>query len=213
MGNNPVIGVDPSGGYSKFGAWWRAMITPGVSTDDIFQSGDQYGFWKGDTPENQIFMVGKYGEGKATLTEWKLNFWQSWSMKEGFLADYSYEIADNFYVTTHFFAPSREKDHLDGQPVLGWDGADAFVGTTSTLLPQPKMNAVPVPKINAAQFSSIFKGNLAKLKPWMRGKIIIAYNESTIKAHNYAMKLMSLFKLTENNSEVSETEVNDEKME
>lgn len=35
MGNNPVMGVDPDGGYSKFGAWIRNVF----SSNPIYQSG------------------------------------------------------------------------------------------------------------------------------------------------------------------------------
>jgi hypothetical protein len=34
VGNNPINQVDPDGGYSKFGAWWRSGFS-----NDIYQSG------------------------------------------------------------------------------------------------------------------------------------------------------------------------------
>ncbi|MFN7839567.1 MAG: RHS repeat domain-containing protein, partial [Bacteroidota bacterium] len=40
MGNNPVGGVDPDGGYSKFGAAWRSAFNGGGK---IYQSGDDGG--------------------------------------------------------------------------------------------------------------------------------------------------------------------------
>ena len=39
MGNNPVNGVDPDGGYSWFGAWWRSGFS-----SDIYKSGDEWGY-------------------------------------------------------------------------------------------------------------------------------------------------------------------------
>jgi RHS repeat-associated protein len=42
MGNNPVSGVDPDGGYSRFGGWWRS----GFSNDIYFDS--EIGEWDGN---------------------------------------------------------------------------------------------------------------------------------------------------------------------
>jgi hypothetical protein len=39
MGNNPISRVDPTGGYSKFGAWWRSGFS-----SDIYKSGDEWGY-------------------------------------------------------------------------------------------------------------------------------------------------------------------------
>ena len=61
MGNNPISGIDPDGGYTRFGAWVRALFTSGVSTSDIYQSGGEWGFntQQGSTT---TFNVGNYGE-------------------------------------------------------------------------------------------------------------------------------------------------------
>ena len=61
MGNNPIIGIDPTGGYTKFGAWIRAAFTPGVSTSDIYQSGGEWGF-NVQNGQETTFKVGNYGE-------------------------------------------------------------------------------------------------------------------------------------------------------
>jgi RHS repeat-associated protein len=39
MGNEPVIKVDPDGGYSKAGAWWRSIVNGGSG---VYQSGVDY---------------------------------------------------------------------------------------------------------------------------------------------------------------------------
>ena len=61
MGNDPISGIDPDGGYTKFGAWVRALFTSGVSTSDIYESGGEWGF---NTQENDatVFNYGHHGK-------------------------------------------------------------------------------------------------------------------------------------------------------
>ena len=61
MGNNPISGFDPDGGYTKFGAWVRALFTSGVSTSDIYKSGGEWGF-NTQSGSTTTFNVGTFGE-------------------------------------------------------------------------------------------------------------------------------------------------------
>ncbi len=46
MGNNPVSGVDPDGGYSWFGAFWRS----GFNTSNMDKFDGEWGYWKDADP-------------------------------------------------------------------------------------------------------------------------------------------------------------------
>ncbi len=45
MGNNPINLIDPDGGFSKFGAWWRN----GFSMNGVYESGGEWGYSKNFT--------------------------------------------------------------------------------------------------------------------------------------------------------------------
>ena len=188
MGNNPINGVDPDGGYSKFGAAYRNFFSGGSG---VYQSGEDggkaiYGFNKdgvsyfgADARNNFI--------DAPMLQQWKPNLWQQWEMSDTWYSNMSYETADGLYVTGQFFTPWHKPTHIDGQEVIGEQGAEAFVTSSVTLIPYTKLSKVQ--KMTAPQFSKLFKGNFSRLQPKTRGAINKQINKQIIeKPHRAAIK-------------------------
>ncbi|WKN45306.1 hypothetical protein [Tunicatimonas pelagia] len=192
MGNNPISGIDPDGGYTKFGAKVRAFFTAGVSVSDVYQSGGEWGF---NTQSGDVttFNVGTYGEGGSYLSAWEPGLSQRWGMSDNIIASWSYNTIDGPWVTAQFFTPWRKPTHIDGQLVVGEEGAEAFAGAASTALPYTRLSKIP--KVTASQFSSYFKGTfVARLQPKVRGWIIKTYNKQMLeKTHGTVLKITKGF--------------------
>jgi RHS repeat-associated protein len=75
MGNDPINLLDPDGGYSRPGAWWRNIWYGG---DGIYQSGSEWGFnvgngtffeVGGEIVEGSTSMFGTFGEDKFKFSQ------------------------------------------------------------------------------------------------------------------------------------------------
>ena len=201
MGNDPVNGIDPDGGYRT---WWQAFKSwvGGGFSGSINKSDNPGTPWhkysvnselKRETGFSTKFglddkLIQSYGYGnngtnyfnrgvgymKTAKYDWT-NKWKD----DGILYDFS----NDFYVTGQTLNPfdsqltningsgivKGSNDHLD-------NGANVFM----TIFPYGRGAAVSgnsmkglgyVNKMHASQFSSVFKGNLAKASPKIRGVI------------------------------------------
>jgi RHS repeat-associated protein len=179
VGNNPVSGVDPTGGWcptclfemmqniNKMMGTMLAEVTVTASRigisgavasgafNVIARSGYQLEFGNIGTPSFTIgdnfgtstsrdyVSPGKtyddwlktYNPPSTQIGPWNPGLIDSWSASSNILAQASYEIADGAFVTSRFFMPWRYPVHLNGAALEGWDGANAFVTTASTIMP------------------------------------------------------------------------------
>ena len=129
----------------------------------------------------------------------KLSLMERWSSSDNFFAQLSYETLNDFYVGLQVIslgAFEREEwknpftgacfGNLDGTP--NYNQIDAIPGLATELL--PISSAAPqgiklLNKLNAADFSKTFKGNLSRLKPKTRGHVNRAINSKIDKANQY----------------------------
>ncbi|MGY0406824.1 MAG: hypothetical protein ACWIPJ_00495, partial [Polaribacter sp.] len=112
----------------------------------------------------------------------------------------TYEFANDFYVVGQsFISSSRTVQSIDGSGVrLGSNEfLDKGVNVITTVVSLTRSAALGgktlkgglgyVSKVNASQFSSIFKGNLARLVPKTRGFINKQILNKTISVFNNQM--------------------------
>ncbi|MBX7180778.1 MAG: hypothetical protein K1X82_01605 [Bacteroidia bacterium] len=110
---------------------------------------------------------------KSEIKEYNPSTMMQWSESENFLAKASYSTADAVFVTTqnlltkHLFGRSNAY-HLNGQESTPSENMDAFVDVGSKLIPSPGKVTI-IKKLNCAQFSKVFKGNLSKMNAQFRG--------------------------------------------
>ncbi|MDD1524988.1 RHS repeat domain-containing protein [Riemerella anatipestifer] len=161
------------------------------------------------------------------MSEAKMDFWESWSNSDNFIAKFTYDIANSAYLTAQVFDGSLMErpewqnpfggnfGNLDGTP--NYKPTDGFVNTVGTILPFARgtsaaKSVMPVgltfSKLNAAQFSSTFKGTLSKAKPAIRGVLNRYLNkginfingqiENGMKAQTAAKSTGNLLKSKEN---------------
>ncbi|NQX85930.1 MAG: hypothetical protein HRT67_08495, partial [Flavobacteriaceae bacterium] len=136
-----------------------------------------------------------------------------WGNSDNFIASLSYKIANDAFQVVQTFdfdlIPSGGTNPLTGGKTnLNIDGSsnykpvDGFVNTVSTLIPtgrgvQGLKSVAPkglgyLEKLNAAQFSQTFKGNLARLAPATRGKLNKALNMGVNYINNQVANGMML---------------------
>ncbi len=148
MGNNPIIRVDPDGGFdwikneeTNQNVWDEDVTseedTPdgfsyvGASIKDVYKDfGDNaawYDFWS----EADIDFNNWGGE----VLEYEPDFWQR--QEEGnFLQQALYRTADGVYLFGQTFNPFDTNDtHLSGEVAVGDDKTDAFVETVGNTIP------------------------------------------------------------------------------
>src|SRR5690606_20697825 len=91
MGNNPTNSTDPSGGYSKFGAWWRN----GFSMTGVYESDGEWGFNTGSNEfSNGYFKCGCKGSISNSSNIWE----DSGEIKKGlFKSKYKIEVGHLSY--------------------------------------------------------------------------------------------------------------------
>lgn len=116
-----------------------------------------------------------------TLREWQPSLTEKWEMADDPISNFSYNTVDNAYVASHFFMPWKTPAHLNSQPVQGDDAAEAIAGTAATFAPYAR-GAKAIQGLNAAQFSSKFRGTFAaRMSPQLRGKLNKAYNSQGLR--------------------------------
>ena len=117
--------------------------------------------------------VSPYGEIHAfepTIT-------YKWKNHSNVLVRASYGTADAIWVTGQMFTKTIFGDgtayHITGHPTTPDENVMATVEIATMALPEVKSvrGLGYVKKLNAAQFSKMFKGNLARLRPQIRGKV------------------------------------------
>jgi RHS repeat-associated protein len=194
MGNDPINSIDPDGGYSKFWAKWHNFWQGGNGAYLAGMDGNKE-VWGFDTDLKEGAGIhshfgkdaGNNYTDAPTIREWKPNLWQRWEMSDTWYSNMSYETVDALYVTGQFFTPWHKPTHIDGQEVIGEQGAEAFVSSAATLIPYTKLGKVS--KMTAPQFSRLFKGTLSRLQPKTRGFINRQINKQVIeKPHRAAIK-------------------------
>lgn len=95
----------------------------------------------------------------------------------------AYGTADDFYAFwTHFdlLSPNNQPQHLNGRVIVRGSNEGIKSGING-LITTATFGRIRIPSLNAAQFSSKFKGTLSKLTPQLRGII----NRNMNKIHKY----------------------------
>tara|TARA_Y100001934_G_C11976637_1_gene596614 strand:- start:220 stop:723 length:504 start_codon:yes stop_codon:yes gene_type:complete len=119
------------------------------------------------------------------IKEKQLSVWDKMSESKNPFIKISYNLIDEAFVAiqaTPFVAPFIDPDerrHLTGEAASQFEVEEAFISTlTYALGPLSKLSGVKTLKrLNTAQFSKKFKGNLAKLPAMLRGKLNKLYNK------------------------------------
>jgi hypothetical protein len=196
---NPICYVDPLLDYSKLGAKWRNFINNGTGISYTESTGEWgYGrvtkqgwgiehkdglsnserqkrqdeFMKENTYYVNIGWV-KVG----SIRTYNPDFFYKWSEDKSILGKITYDFADNWSVTMQNLFVKNFRDgnayHLNGEMTNTIENVEAFAGISTDLIPATKLTKglTIFKKINAAQFSKIFKGNLSRLSPSTRGFI------------------------------------------
>ncbi len=132
-----------------------------------------------------------------TSTDNNYGTWnQRWGRSDSLLGKLSYNLVNDAFQVVQTFdfdlIPSggvnpllgnRANINIDGTP--NYTPVNGFVNTLSTLIPTARgvqgLKFLPkglgfMNKLNAAQFSKAFKGNLARLSPYFRGRLNKALN-------------------------------------
>lgn len=222
MGNDPINGIDPDGGWkTKWGRFW-AWVGNGFKgkfyNSDVSTGQGKYGlaFDYGGGPGEGDLTGTFMATSGAALDSWNNNQeWGNWRFTPdgkgydvaimrakqdnffgriendlnnsnssfAFLGKAAYGTADDFYgFWTHFdlLSPNNQPQHLNGNVIVRGSSEGLETGMNG-LLTTATLGRVRAPSLNAAQFSSKFKGNLARLSPQIRGLI----NRNMNKVHKY----------------------------
>jgi RHS repeat-associated protein len=160
MGNNPVTGTDPDGGWVPdlsfmYTKGWSSFIANMLGGDRLFLTGSALAGDLGKaagpaaiskaaptlSKSFEQVMANYRPAPTATVSAWNPGLIARWSASGNILAKASYEIADAAFVTSRFFMPWRDPVHLNGAALQGWDKSNAFATTAATFLPVgPKGN-------------------------------------------------------------------------
>ena len=187
MGNDPLNQVDPDGAYSKAGAWWRSafgLINPIYQSGTTLDGKEIWGFNGKDGAAN--FGKEHTRDGVQTLQEWNPSLMQQWSMNDNLFSKLAYSSVDDMYVTGQMVLLQHQRSHLDGQPVVGEESGEAFVGFLADRIPYSRLakGAKGVKLMSASEFSSKFKGTyFARMKPLLRGVTNTYINKKTLELH------------------------------
>lgn len=109
------------------------------------------------------------------------DMWDNWAESENLLGSMTYDVADKAYLAFQgspfgapFFPPSHRK-HIEGSHASQSDVERGFFETAASIVPAGRGGGM-LSKLNAAQFSKTFKGNLARMSAKSRGMINRALN-------------------------------------
>lgn len=126
-------------------------------------------------------------------------FWDEINSDYGIAGEIAYKSVDNAYLAfqgSPFGSPFFDKDdrqHVNGEGAYQDEVERGFIDASLSLtLPKGPSDKI-LTKLNAAKFSQIFRGNLAKLKPMNRGKINNGINFLVEKVNgiNWGWKISS----------------------
>ena len=195
--DNPIWYNDPLLDYSKLDAKWRNFINGGNGISHSQTTGE-WGYEKGikdgveyrdgltkTERQNKInefkkenVYIDKLGWIKVgTIRTYTPDFYDKWSEDKSIIGKSTNGIADNWSVTLQNIFIKNWGDgnayHLNGEMTNTTENVDGFVGIATDLVPSVKVaKGLPfLKKINTAQFSKIFKGNLSRLSPSTKGFI------------------------------------------
>jgi YD repeat-containing protein len=208
--DNPILYLDPDGDYSKLGAKLRNFFNGGNGISYTKSTGE-WGYNKG-TNEGVEYRDGltqterkqKIDDYKKThylhkefgwieidqLNEYKPDFFDRWSESKNIFKKLLYGAFDDASVTVQNVFVKNLGDgnayHLNGEMSTPKENTDAFVNISIDLVPEVKITKglTPLKKMNAAQFSKIFKGNFSRLKPATRGSINKNINKTVDAVNN-----------------------------
>ena len=165
------LAFDDGGGDGPGELTGTFMAVSGADLDS-WNMNQQWGNWR-FTESGQGFDVPMMRGTQHNFfgrMENKLNASDSYSSKIGGAV---YNTLDNVYVFGTSFdllSPNNQPQHLNGNGVVrgSTEGIDAGINGMLTLA---SFGRIKKPSLNAAQFSSKFKGTLSKLAPKIRGFI------------------------------------------
>jgi len=213
MGNDPVNGIDPDGGYkTKWGQFW-GWVGGGfkgsfTSSDNPGTPWHKYGINKSD--ENGLsFDFGLNNGGHKELMDYgyqnngtnyfnsgsgfmraaKYDWTDKWSESNNFFSKLSYGFVNDFYVTGQTLNPfDTQLTNFDGSGIARGSNEhlDNGINVLTTFIPASRgaKGLAPLKKLNASQFSQTFKGNLSRLKPSTRGVMNVLINKQVVKINN-----------------------------
>ncbi|MFC5284505.1 RHS repeat domain-containing protein [Pedobacter alpinus] len=192
MGNNPVSGVDPDGGYTRFGAWYRNMLNGGNGISKSEKTGE-YGYSKsfatGEKMADGVTIAytdgasNKFSNYSGPVMQSYVPSWQDdWHerSKKHIVSKITYDMADEIYLTTQglLISTKGNRRHINGETA---DEKEVVLSVVTTGSGLSEINQLKLIKpMNAAMFSKLFKGRyLSSLKPKTRGFIIRTINVAT----------------------------------
>ncbi|MCB9427135.1 MAG: RHS repeat-associated core domain-containing protein [Flavobacteriales bacterium] len=206
MGNDPVNGIDPDGG------WWfkrkaererQKAIDTGLEVSEVQGKLGSYSFtvFKEERVfdattgevlsgvEGTLYDSGKWvNEVPAQITQKPITWVNKWAESENALIKGSYDFIDGPAVAFQSINPFDQKlQHLDGSGVSPKEKLNAGVDAIASLSPAPKSSVSIIKKMNAAQFSKFFKGTfVARMSSKSRGWVNRKVNVITTKYTNEA---------------------------
>jgi len=148
----------------------------------------------------------------------ELSFMEKWSHSNNFFAKMAYSTLNDWFIVIQAFdfgLLDREEwvnpftgasfGNLDGTP--NYNQTDAIPGFIGSIFPFSKgyeaaKGLTPLKKLNAAQFSKIFKGNLSKLRPQYRGYVNKKLNNQINKANTYIGSGEAIYEITNSGSNI-----------
>lgn len=219
MGNNPIIGIDPDGRYSKAGAWLRALFTKGVSTSDIFKVDGEWGFNKITVNSLEDYSITShfggdgvgygYGNpGEGVIKPYEPNFFGSLYNQLSnspshveFTGKLLYGMLDDAYLTVQ---PGTNRQHLDGSFAWPKEIESAGISTLMMVNPMTRASSVGVQSktLNAGQFNTLFKGT--GLNAGKAG-VLKSYNHVARQYHNAMEAVFPVFNGTSLYNAASQT--------
>ena len=134
---------------------------------------------------------------KQYLSQYEPSFMERWAQSDNFFAALAYGTLNDMYIglqAASFGLLQREEwknpltgscfGNLDGSP--NYNQTDAIPGIISTIFPVSKSaeGLKLLKKLNAADFSKLFKGTLSRLKPATRGFLNRGMNKGIEKVNN-----------------------------
>jgi RHS repeat-associated protein len=156
----------------------------------------------------------------ATISAKENTFTENWSESNNIFAKMSYNIVNSAYITLQglsggLIGPHYTNDLTGGRAFANLDGShnykgiDAFVETSTSLFPMARGSKTFAStakglgytnKLNAAQFSQTFKGNLSRMSASIRGTSNRLLNKGITWYNNQVSNGMFLFKAKSGNN-------------
>jgi len=143
----------------------------------------------------------------AIMRQSDYNWANAWSDSDNFLANFSYSLSNDIYVTAQTLNPfDGQLTNIDGSGIVRGSSQhlDNGVNTLTTITPFVRGAALGgqtlkglgyINRLNASQFSYTFKGNLARLSSKARGLTNRIFNKGIDFYNNQISGGMILFKL------------------